>query len=82
MIHDTDAGTTGQFKKAFCPPYQDLVIEDWQDIGHAGKNLRMRRDEAAKSRHPYLIGIGEKLRGFFRSSCRWVSSQKKLDRSR
>jgi len=76
VVHDKDAGTAGQFKKAFCPPYQDLVIEDWQDIGHAGKNLRMRIDEAAKSRHPYLIGIGEKVRVFFQSSCRWVSSQK------
>jgi len=67
VVHDKDSSTFSQLSKQFRPPYQDEIVQDWQDIGHASKNLRQRIDEKAKS-FKQLDTLGEKVRVFFSKS--------------
>ena len=74
VVHDKDSSTFSQLSKQFRPPYQDEIVQDWQDIGYDSKNLRQRIDEKAKS-FKQLDTLGEKVRVFFRKSCLWVSKK-------
>jgi len=40
ILHDKDSGTALHFRKKFTTPYQEITVEDWQDIEHAAKNPR------------------------------------------